>query len=62
MTTVGEKIRTDKVKNRRNVHYSNLNELLNDAQQLAQSEVQLLGNWSLGQIYSHLGDLVCTFA
>jgi hypothetical protein len=36
------------------VRYSNLQELLEDAERLAQRPVRTLGNWSQGQIYKHL--------
>ncbi|GAB4136073.1 MAG: DUF1569 domain-containing protein [Planctomycetaceae bacterium] len=47
-------INTKKVHGRRNVRYESLDEFLNDAKRLAQSEVRTLGNWSQGQIYEHL--------
>lgn len=47
-------INTKKVSGRRDVHYASLDELLDDAQRLAKTEVKTLGNWSQGQIYEHL--------
>lgn len=47
-------INTKKVSGRRDVHYASLDELLDDAQRLASTEVNTLGNWSQGQIYEHL--------
>lgn len=46
---------TKKVTNRREVHYDTIDDLLEDAQRLAASEVETVGNWSLGQILKHLG-------
>jgi len=45
---------TKKVKNRRTVRYETLDDLLADAKQLAGGEVRMLGNWSLGQVFSHV--------
>ena len=45
---------TKKVKDRRMVRYESLDDLLADAEQMATSDVQLLGNWSLGQILKHI--------
>lgn len=47
-------INTKKVSGRRDVHYASLDELLDDAQRLTNTEVNTLGNWSQGQIYEHL--------
>ena len=47
-------IATKKVKGRRTVRYESLDDLLADADQMATSDVQLLGNWSMGQIFSHI--------
>jgi hypothetical protein len=47
-------IKTGKVKGRREVHYDSYQDLSNDAERLASGEVRLLGNWSLGQILTHL--------
>lgn len=46
---------TKKVKNRREVHYDTIDDLLEDAERLANTEVETVGNWSLGQILKHLG-------
>ncbi|MCH9654569.1 MAG: DUF1569 domain-containing protein [Planctomycetes bacterium] len=45
---------TKKVTGRRTVCYESLDDLLKDADQMSQSDVHLLGNWSLGQILKHL--------
>ena len=45
---------TKKVEGRRTVCYESLDDLLKDAEEMSQSDVQLLGNWSLGQILKHL--------
>ncbi len=46
---------TKKVTGRRSVRYESLDDLLSEAEQLAEiSDLQMLGNWSLGQIYAHL--------
>jgi hypothetical protein len=47
-------VKTSKVRGRREVHYDSYQDLLNDAERLAGAEVRLLGNWSLGQIFTHL--------
>lgn len=47
-------INTKKVGGRRQVRYASLDDLLQDAQQLAELETRVLGNWSQGQIYEHL--------
>lgn len=47
-------VNTRKVKGRRSVRYSSLNEFLLEAKQLAETPVRTLGNWSQGQIYMHL--------
>ena len=47
-------IATKKVKGRRTVRYESLDDLLADAEQMAGGDVQLLGNWSLGQILKHI--------
>lgn len=39
---------------RREVHYSNLNDVILDSEALAGGEVQTVGNWSFGQILEHL--------
>lgn len=47
-------INTKKVKGRRQVRYESLDELLAEAENLANTEVRTLGNWSPGQIYKHM--------
>ena len=47
-------VNTRRVNDRRAVRYESFLEVLSDAELLAQSEVLTLGNWSLGQIFSHL--------
>jgi hypothetical protein len=47
-------IDTTKVKDRRKVEYSSLQQVLEDAQRLCQGNVKALGNWSPGQIFQHL--------
>ena len=47
---------TRRVAGRRTVHYASLAELLNDAETLAAGEIRTLGNWSPGQIFSHLAN------
>jgi hypothetical protein len=45
---------TRNVKGRRNLHYANYQELLDDVHALAARTTRQLGNWSLGQILQHL--------
>ena len=48
-------INTKKVSGRRDVRYESYADLLADAERVAAADnVQMLGNWSLGQIYKHL--------
>jgi hypothetical protein len=47
-------VKTSKVRGRREVRYDSYHDLWNDAERLAEAEVRLLGNWSLGQILTHL--------
>jgi len=47
-------INTKTVKGRRTVRYESLSDFLEDAERLANREVQTVGNWSQGQIYEHL--------
>ena len=47
-------INTKRVQGRRTVSYKSIDDLLQDAEQLASSEVLQLGNWSLGQNLVHL--------
>jgi hypothetical protein len=47
-------VMTKHVTGRRTLNYATLDDLLQDAEQLAESHVDMLGNWSLGQVFSHL--------
>ncbi|HEV3345345.1 MAG TPA: DUF1569 domain-containing protein [Pirellulales bacterium] len=47
-------VNTRRVTDRREVRYESFHELLADAESLSQSEVLMLGNWSLGQVFLHL--------
>ncbi|QDV52262.1 DUF1569 domain-containing protein [Gimesia fumaroli] len=47
-------VKTKKIQGRRSVHYNSLDDLLADAEQMANSNVHTIGNWSLGQILMHL--------
>jgi hypothetical protein len=47
-------IDTRKVTARRQVHYNSLDEILADAERMSRDDVRALGNWSAGQIFSHL--------
>lgn len=47
-------VETKSVTDRRKLHYNSLEEFLADAEQLAAGDVQMLGNWSLDQIFGHL--------
>ena len=47
-------VNTRRVTDRRDVRYESFLELLADAESLAQSEVLMLGNWSLGEVFLHL--------
>jgi hypothetical protein len=47
-------VQTKKVSGRRQLRFSNLDEILADARQLASQPVRQLGNWSLGQTFLHL--------
>jgi len=47
-------IDTRKVKDRRQVAYASLQEVLADAERLSQGNVKALGNWSPGQVFLHL--------
>lgn len=47
-------VKTSEVTNRRRIRYESFHDLLVDAECLAQGEVLMLGNWTLGQIYLHL--------
>jgi hypothetical protein len=47
-------VNTRKVSGRRKLRYDSYQDLLNDAERLAVSNVRTLGNWSLGQVLGHL--------
>ena len=47
-------VNTRKVSDRRAVRYDSYQDLLDDAERLAVSDAQSLGNWSLGQALGHL--------
>ena len=47
-------IDTKKVANRRELHFSTLSETSDEVERLAAGPVQMLGNWSFGQILTHL--------
>lgn len=47
-------VNTKKVEGRRNVRYESLDEFLQEAERLSQTDVRTLGNWSRAQIYGHL--------
>lgn len=51
-------VNTKTVAGRREVHYASFAELLADAERLAAGDVQMLGNWSLGQIFRHLAKAI----
>src|SRR5580692_9822147 len=47
-------IDTGKVKDRRKVAYTSLQDVLADAERLSQGPTKTLGNWSPGQIFAHM--------
>ena len=47
-------INTKTVAGRRELHFDSFDELLAEAERLSDGDVQLLGNWSLAQILTHL--------
>ena len=47
-------VNTKKVTQRREVRFDSYDDLLADAERLASSDVQTVGNWTLGQIFKHL--------
>ena len=48
-------IKTGKVQKRRKLHFNSLTDLLTEAERLAAAPaLKTLGNWSAGQIFSHL--------
>lgn len=49
-------VATKKVTGRRTLHFDNLQQVLDDAEQMARSPVRVLGNWTQGKIYQHLAN------
>jgi hypothetical protein len=47
-------IATNKVQNRRKLHFDTLNDIQNDVECLNQGQIKPLGNWSGGQVLKHL--------
>ena len=47
-------VNTKQVTGRRDVHYDSYGDLLADAERLSNTQVEMLGNWSLGQILTHI--------
>jgi hypothetical protein len=47
-------VATNKVQNRRELHFNSVEEILADVERLAKGKVRTLGNWSAGQILKHL--------
>jgi hypothetical protein len=47
-------IDTSKVENRRQLHFDTVSDILTDVERLNQGKVKALGNWSGGQILTHL--------
>ncbi len=45
---------TKNVANRRELHFSTLNDTSDEVERLVEGPVQMLGNWSFGQILAHL--------
>ncbi|MEQ8836113.1 MAG: DUF1569 domain-containing protein, partial [Lacipirellulaceae bacterium] len=54
MATTVEPVNTKKVEGRRKVRYRSHEEVLADAERLADMDAPTIGNWSKGQIYKHL--------
>ncbi len=50
----GEAVATGRVANRRKLRFHSLDDILEEAERLAASELVLLGNWTLAQIFEHL--------
>lgn len=46
-------VNTKNVAGRRKLHYNSLDELLQDAERVAGDNVQMVGNWSAGQVMRH---------
>jgi hypothetical protein len=51
-------IDTGKVTGRRELHYTNFDEVSADAECLAAGPVRMLGNWTYGQILEHLASVM----
>ena len=49
-------VNTKSVQGRRTVHYDSLDNLLTEAEQLSGGDVQMLGNWTVGQVFGHLAN------
>ena len=47
-------VATNKVPNRRELHFNSVEEILADVERLAKGDIRPLGNWSAGQILKHL--------
>ncbi len=47
-------VNTKHVTTRRPLRYQALDDLLSDAERLASTNVKMVGNWSLGQVFDHL--------
>jgi hypothetical protein len=47
-------VATNKVQDRRELHFNSVEEILADVERLAQGKIRPLGNWSAGQILKHL--------
>jgi len=48
------RVATNKVQERRDLHFTSVEEILADVEHLAQGNVRPLGNWTAGQILKHL--------
>ena len=53
-------VNTRKVSGRRKLRFETMAELENEVEQLANADVECLGNWSLGQILTHLARVMLT--
>lgn len=49
-------ITTSKVEGRRTLHFESYDDVLRDAEKLASGDVQMLGNWTLGQALGHVAN------
>ncbi|NOY40931.1 MAG: DUF1569 domain-containing protein [Planctomycetes bacterium] len=47
-------VNTKTVRNRRQVSYQSYDDLLADAEKLAGGDVEMVGNWTLAQVFDHL--------